>query len=101
MTLPIYRERGGYNRNPTARTFNGLFKSNTLITLMKPPEQSNSENDENINLFGRETPRPINTDHQIDNEFITTDSDGTSSQNSSTEETILETTPYYILPNIW
>ncbi|KAJ3662780.1 hypothetical protein Zmor_007109 [Zophobas morio] len=46
-----YRQRGAYNKNPTVTTFNGFFKSHTVMNLMKPPEQSNCEIDEDFNLF--------------------------------------------------
>ncbi|KAB0803465.1 hypothetical protein PPYR_00435 [Photinus pyralis] len=41
----IYRQRGGYNRNPTVRTFQAAFKANTIWNLLKPPKTSNYEAD--------------------------------------------------------
>lgn len=45
----IYRQSGGYNRNPTARTFKAAFMMSATINLIKPP-QSNCEEDEDISL---------------------------------------------------
>lgn len=39
----IYRQRGGYSRNPTVRTFQAAYKSNCIMNLMKPPKTSNYE----------------------------------------------------------
>nr|CAI5867650.1 unnamed protein product [Callosobruchus analis] len=50
-TFLTYRQRGGYNKNPTARTFSSLFKSNSVSGLLKPPNDSNCELDEDIDLF--------------------------------------------------
>ncbi|VEN51244.1 unnamed protein product [Callosobruchus maculatus] len=46
-----YRQRGGYNKNPTVRTFDALFKSNCVNNLLKAPDESNCEPDEDIPLF--------------------------------------------------
>ena len=42
----IYRQKGGYNRNPTARTLRCLFRTNVINSLMTPAEASNCEVDE-------------------------------------------------------
>ncbi|VEN60059.1 unnamed protein product [Callosobruchus maculatus] len=39
----IYRQKGGYSRNPTVRTFQAAFKSNCAMNLMKPSASGNSE----------------------------------------------------------
>lgn len=39
----IYRQRGGYARNPTVRTFQAAFKSNLVMNLLKPVKTSNCE----------------------------------------------------------
>ena len=41
----IYRQRGGYNRNPTVRTFQAAFKSNSIMNLLRPPRTSSYEPD--------------------------------------------------------
>lgn len=41
----IYRQKGGYNRNPTARQFRMSFRSNAINSLIRPPTSSNCEPD--------------------------------------------------------
>lgn len=45
----IYRQKGGYNRNPTARLLRCFFRINVINSLMKS-EASNCEADEDNNL---------------------------------------------------
>lgn len=49
----IYRQKGGYNRNPTAKSFRMSFKLNLVTNLMKPAATSNSgmNTDEDHNLL--------------------------------------------------
>lgn len=51
----IMRQKGGYNKNPTVRSFSGAFKSNFVINLMKPPQSSNCEPDEDQALFSSDS----------------------------------------------
>lgn len=44
----IYRQKGGYNRNPTARTLRTIFRSNAVHSLMTPSAASNCEPDIDI-----------------------------------------------------
>lgn len=46
----LFRQRGGYNSNPTVRTFRCTFRACAKINLIKPSEKSNCETDEDINL---------------------------------------------------
>lgn len=39
----VIRQRGGYSRNPTVRTFQAAFKANCVQNLMKPPKTSSYE----------------------------------------------------------
>lgn len=42
----VFRQRGGYNRNPTAKTFHTTFRLNAKMCLMKPSNFSNCEPDD-------------------------------------------------------
>jgi hypothetical protein len=44
----VLRQKGGYNRNPTVRTFQAALKSNMITNLMKPSDKANCEPDEGI-----------------------------------------------------
>jgi hypothetical protein len=46
-----YRQRGGYNRNPTVRTFRTTFRLNSKMNLIKPSVVSNCEPDNDSNLL--------------------------------------------------
>ncbi|KAF0704226.1 Transposable element P transposase, partial [Aphis craccivora] len=52
-TFSVFRQKGGYNNNPTARTFRIAFKLMTKMQLMKPSTVSNCEadNDNNVLAF--------------------------------------------------
>lgn len=49
----VYRQKGGYNRNPTVRSFRAAFKMNIVTNLMRPPKNANSGSgiDEDKNIF--------------------------------------------------
>lgn len=47
----VFRQRGGYNRNPTARTFRATFRLNAKMCLMKPSNCSNCKPDNDIHLM--------------------------------------------------
>lgn len=38
----VYRQRGGYNRNPTVRTFRSSFKISIVTNFMRPPRSANA-----------------------------------------------------------
>lgn len=44
-TFAQFRQRGGYNVNPTARTFRTTFRLSSIANLVKPSEVSNCEID--------------------------------------------------------
>lgn len=46
----LYRQRGGYNRIPTVQTFNVTFKIQTVIALIKPPDNANCKPDKEVFL---------------------------------------------------
>jgi len=50
-TFSVFRQRGGYNRNPTARIFRTTFRLNAKMSLMKPSSSSNCEPDDDIHLM--------------------------------------------------
>ncbi|KAL4120120.1 hypothetical protein QTP88_012854 [Uroleucon formosanum] len=52
-TFSVFRQRGGFNRNPTARTFRTSFQFQSKHNRMKATEPSNCENDFDYNLFDR------------------------------------------------
>jgi len=47
----VFRQRGGYNRNPTARTFRTTFRLHVKSNLMQPTTLSNCEPDDDIHLL--------------------------------------------------
>lgn len=53
-TFSVFRQRGGYNRNPTARTFRTTFRMNVKMCLIKPSDSSNCEPDNDFNLINNE-----------------------------------------------
>jgi hypothetical protein len=50
----VLRQKGGYNRNPTVRTFQAALKSNMITNLMKPSDKANCEPDEDTNIFDKD-----------------------------------------------
>lgn len=52
----IYRQKGGYTRNPTVKSFQTTFKINIFANLMKPANTANSATnaDEDINILDLE-----------------------------------------------
>jgi len=54
-TFSIYRQRGGFNNNPTVRTFRTSFKILAKHNLMKSTENSNCESDNDLNLLSPTT----------------------------------------------
>lgn len=50
-TFAIFRQRGGYNPNPTVRTFRSTFSIQAKNNLFKASELSNCETDSDLNLF--------------------------------------------------
>lgn len=50
-TFSVYRQRRGFNKNPTARTFRTSFRFQAKHNLMKVTDSSNCENDFDFNLF--------------------------------------------------
>jgi len=50
-TFSVFRQKGGYNNNPTARTFRITFKMMTKMQLMKPSIASNCEADNDYNIL--------------------------------------------------
>ncbi|KAL4096889.1 hypothetical protein QTP88_021764 [Uroleucon formosanum] len=53
-TFSIFRQIGGYNRNPTARVFRTTFRINVKINLMRPSIFSNCEEDTDIHLLNND-----------------------------------------------
>ncbi|KAF0749006.1 Uncharacterized protein FWK35_00022236 [Aphis craccivora] len=72
-TFSVYRQRGGYNRNPTSRTFRTTFRINSKINLIKPSSSSNYEADNDKNILTDfstsilETTNNLNSDSDSDN----------------------------------
>nr|CAI5856161.1 unnamed protein product [Callosobruchus analis] len=81
-TFSTYRQHGGYNKNPIARTFNSLFKSNSVSGLLKPPNDSNCEPDEDIDLFAQSAPTMLVPEES--------DVESLSVSSSASDDTILE-----------
>lgn len=53
-TFSVFRQRGGYNRNPTARVFRTTFRLNAKMCFMKPSCSSNCEPDNDTHLMTNE-----------------------------------------------
>ena len=45
----IYRQRGGYSRNPTVRMFEASYKSNSIMNMMKAPKTSSYDVEDQSN----------------------------------------------------
>ncbi|KAL4126560.1 hypothetical protein QTP88_010781 [Uroleucon formosanum] len=100
-TFSVFRQRGGFNRNPTARTFRTSFRFQAKHNLMKATDSSNCENDFDYNLFDPNSQNTLSTPHtdtetlveSVSDSFISSDEEGTFDQClSNNEETItLET----------
>lgn len=69
-----YRQRGGYNRNPTVRTFRTTFQLNSKMNLIKPSTISNCEPDSDINLLATVN-EPISQSENIISETENSDDD--------------------------
>lgn len=82
------RQRGGYNKNPTVRTFRTTFGFNSKINLIKPSSSSNCEldDDEQINYVNI---KPIEEDNreEVDEE---NDIDAFENQKYSSLDTSIE-----------
>ncbi|CAI6351142.1 unnamed protein product [Macrosiphum euphorbiae] len=50
-SFSVFRQKGGYNNNPTARAFRITFKMMTKMHLMKPSIASNCEADNDHNIL--------------------------------------------------
>jgi len=50
-TFSVFRQRGGFNRNLTARTFRTSFRFQAKHNLMKSTDLSNCETNYEYNLF--------------------------------------------------
>ncbi|KAL4083888.1 hypothetical protein QTP88_029204 [Uroleucon formosanum] len=50
-TFSVFRQRGGYNTNPTAKAFRITFKMLSNMQLMKPSVLSNCEADDDRNII--------------------------------------------------
>jgi len=68
-TFSVYRQRGGYNRNPTSRTFRTTFRINSKINLIKPSNSSNSEADNDKNILTDFTTSILDTTNNLDSDF--------------------------------
>jgi len=76
----IYRQKGGYARNPTVRAFQAAFKSNLLMNLLKPVKTSNCEPDFSEPLLTSEEifnedsiDHPVENDDEINESQVTED----------------------------
>jgi len=79
----IIRQRGGFNRNPTAKTFRTTFRINVQVNLIKSSDDSNCEMDDDKHLLESSnaviSDLGLSDDNLFDNESI-------SSQSSSVTE---------------
>lgn len=101
-TFSVFRQRGGFNRNPTARTFRTSFRFQAKHNLMKATESSNCENDFDYNLFDpgsqNATISTPNTDtdtlvESVSDSFVSSEEEGDFNQclNNKEEQITLET----------
>lgn len=86
----VFRQRGGFNRNPTVRTFRYTFKHVTINTLIKPPETTNYNKDDDILLmeFGRRSDHIPQTPETEEN--ILEEEDSISSSSSEEMDELIE-----------
>ncbi|KAL4085131.1 hypothetical protein QTP88_027423 [Uroleucon formosanum] len=68
----VFRQRGGYNRNPTARTFRTTLRMHVKSNLMQPTMLSNCEADDDINLFSKDDKSTKNSGEESDSSISTT-----------------------------
>lgn len=80
----IYRQKGGYSKNPTVRTFQAAFKSNLIMNLMRPVKTSNCEPEHSTTLLNLSDFTQIDIDdpNSSENELQDDDSEITSSVSS-------------------
>ncbi|CAI6355384.1 unnamed protein product [Macrosiphum euphorbiae] len=101
-TFSVFRQREGFNRNPTARTFKTSFRFQAKHNLMKATESSNCENDFDYNLFDpgsqNATISTPNTDtdtlvESVSDSFVSSEEEGDFNQclNNKEEQITLET----------
>lgn len=83
-TFSVFRQRGGYNRNPTARIFRTTFRLNAKMSLMKPSSSSNCEPDDDTHLMTIEDNETKLLD--MDSSFSSASSVSTLSIDNSLEE---------------
>jgi len=79
-TFALFRQRGGYNPNPTARTFRSTFSIQAKNNLFKASELSNCESDMDSNLLA-----PTSNSDTLLNLVNESDSDYTSTLNVDDE----------------
>lgn len=91
-TFSIYRQRGGYNKNPTARTFRTTFRINSKINLMKPSDNSNCKSDNDINILSQLN-TPINetiNSVELDNSYDSNSSSSSLTSSLSTSTNLFD-----------
>lgn len=67
-TFSVYRQRGGYNRNPTSRTFRTTFRINSKINLIKSSNSSNCKADDVKNILIDFTTSILDTTNNLDSD---------------------------------
>lgn len=83
----VFRQKGGYNRNPTVLSFRSAFKLNIVTNLMRPPKAANSAGsvDEDENVFNTSEDSTLETTLKLFNEE---EEESSSSNSSVTSETL-------------
>ena len=66
-TFSVFRQRGGFNRNPTARTFRTSFRFQAKHNLMKSTDLSNCETNYEYNLFDNSSSQSTTISNTCDN----------------------------------
>jgi len=101
-TFSVFRQRGDFNRNPTARTFRTSFRFQANHNLMKATDSSTCENDSDYNLFDPNSQNAtistpyMDTDtlvESVSDSFVSSEEEGNFNQSLSNKEEkiILET----------
>ena len=67
-SFSVYRQRGGYNRNPTSRTFRTTFRINSKINLIKHSSSSNCEAEDDKNILTDFTTSILDTTNNLDSD---------------------------------
>lgn len=85
----IFRQKGGYNRNPTVKLFRMLFRAQSVNNLIRPPSSSNCETDYDDEMNVLNVPEYSETT-AIGNAELAEENASSESQSSSSNSFVAE-----------